>query len=246
MPQAMNFTEYFKEEKDVWVQNVSRCQVSVMFDLAPGRSESYLFVPNTDPVNLSQSFPFQAIKASMDLRRMLIRVPAALRLMTDADAKGYYERQAKDSGLKDADTAMMQAEERRAAVHSRQPLPNAPDPIKLHEVVSDGQHLGEKKIVRSNLDPVTAEDEINPRVLNLCLQVHPQVPDQEKMSAQTMIAEIEGIPDLKLVDWEYFLAHGFYKSVRNMAKQRIAKMIEAEAEEEKSATTKKAGKKAGG
>jgi len=215
-----------------------------MFDLGPGRSESYLFVPNTDPVNLSQGFPFQAIKTSMDLRRMLIRVPPALKLMTEDEAKAYYERQASDNGLKDVSIAMSQAEERRAIIHSRQPLPDAPDPIKLHDVVSDGQHLGEKKIVRSTLGSVSQEDEINPRILNLCLQVHPQVPDQEKMSAQTMIAEIAAIPSLKLLDWEYLNSHGFYKSVRNMAKQQIARLIEADSEVEK--PTKKTNKKAGG
>lgn len=222
MPQIKNYTEYFKEEKDVLVMNCSNCQVSVTFDVG-GRSENYLFTNSKDPVNLTRWIPFAAIKASMDFRKMLNRVPAALRLLDENEYKMYYERQAQQYGLNSADDAMDRAEQKRIAAQNHQPLPDAPDPIKLHEVVQDGQHLGEKKIVRP-IETVSVDEEINPRIQNLCLQVHTSIPEAQKMTAAQMLSELDTISGLTLVDYEYIQSHGYYKSIKNLARKKIAEL----------------------
>lgn len=247
MGHIINFTDFFKEEKDIYVQNVSNCQVSVSFEVAPGRSESYLFTNSKDPVNLTRFIPFHAIKSSMDLRRMLNRVPPALQLLTETEHDAYYSKSARDQGLKSADEAMAKAEARRMAVQNHQPLPDAPDPIKIHEVVEDGQRLGEKKLVKSTAASVSEADEINPRVLNLCLQVHPSIPDQQKMTAQQMLAELDTMDSLAMLDWEYLQSHGYYKSVRNLARKKVAELASASVEpdeEEEVKPVKKAKKQA--
>ena len=202
--QITNFTEFFKVERDIYVSNISNCQVSVTFEVSPGHSENYLFTNSKDPVNLTRHIPFHAIKSSMDLRRMLNRIPPALTLLTDEEFNNYYTKQVKTHGFKSVDEAIDKAEQRRAAIHNRTTLPDAPDPIKLHDVVEDGKHLGEHKVVRSNLGEVSEAEEINPRVLNLCLQIHPSIPDQQKMSAQQMLSELDVLDNLSLSYWEYF------------------------------------------
>jgi len=138
MTKIINFTEFFKEERDIYVQNVSNCQVTVNFEVAPGRAESHLFTNTRDPVNLTRYIPFNAIKSSIDLRKMVTRTPSALRLLDEEEFKLYYAKAAKAKGLDSPDDAIEEAEARAQAVRNHTPLPNAPDPIKLHEVVEDG------------------------------------------------------------------------------------------------------------
>jgi hypothetical protein len=230
MSQIQNYTEFFKEERDIYIQNISGCQVSVTFQTGPGQFESYLFPNTKDPVNLTRFVPFQAVKNSHDLRKLLNRVPPALLILSETEFNAYFSHQATKSGVT-VDQALEAAEQRRSAVQNHTPLADAPDPIKLHEVVEDGKHLGERKIVRS-LETVSAEEEINPRVLNLCLQVNPALTDQQKMTAAQLLSELDVMGDLTLIDWEYVRSHGFYKSVKNLAKKKADELALASSEPE--------------
>lgn len=221
-----NFTEFFKEEKDIYVQNISNCQVSLFFDLGGGRFEPFLFTNSKDPVNLTRYVPFAAIKNSMELRKMVNRSPPALQLLTEQEYRMFFERKAQQLGLDSLDEAIDRAEAQRNAIQNHQPLPNAPDPIKLHEVVEDGKRLGEKKIVQP-LEQVAETEAINPKVLNLCLQVHPSVPDQQKMTAAQLLTELDLVGSLGLGDWEYIQSHGYYKSVKNLARKKVQELAAA-------------------
>ncbi len=227
-----NFTEYFKVEKDVYVQNVSNCQVSVTFEVGPGHSESYLFTNSKDPVNLTRTIPYSAIKSSMDLRKMLNRVPPALKLLNDDDFQAYYKKQAVSGGLASVDEAMEKAEARRTSAQNHTPLSDA--------IAEEKAKEEDKKA------PVilSEQEEINARVLHLCLQVHPSVPDQSKMSAQQLLSELDGLGSLALTDWEYIQSHGFYKSVKNQAKKMVAQLATAELDEEPVKKPAKKGKAA--
>jgi hypothetical protein len=66
--EVTSYTQYFREEKEIYVQNVSNAQVSVAFEVATGHVESLLFPNKRDPLNLTQYFPFGVIKNSMDFR----------------------------------------------------------------------------------------------------------------------------------------------------------------------------------
>lgn len=226
-----NFTDYFKEERDIYISNISNCQVSVSFEVGPGHTESFLFTQHPDPVNITRYIPFQAVKSSMDLRKMLNRQPPALKLMSEDEYGDYYQKMAVRNGLPTAAEALDLAEKRQTAARNHQPLPDAPEPVKLHDVIEDGQRLGEKKLVRS-LDQTYESEEINARVLHLCLQVHPQLDDQRKMSAQQFISELDTVSGLTLLDWEYIQSHGFYKSVKALARKRVSELVNSSSEEE--------------
>src|SRR5271166_3356217 len=122
MAQVINFTNFFAKERDIYVSNCSNCQVSVQFDVGPGHTESYLFVNTKDPVNLTQKIPFHAIKSSMDFRRMLNRVPAALHLLTDEEYEAFYNKSAKTLGLPSVEAAIQRAEEKRVSIQNHTPL----------------------------------------------------------------------------------------------------------------------------
>jgi hypothetical protein len=230
---SVDFLNYFKEEKPVFVQNLSNCQVSVTFDLGSGRVESVLFPNVKDPIDLTQQIPFQAIKNSIDFRKMLNRKPLTLRLLTDEEYQAHYNRLAKNHGIS-FDQALEKADDRRRSIQTHQKLKDAPTKhLKVSDKHDDGE--GEDGIE-------TEQDVINPKVLHLCLQVHPSVPDQQKLSAQTMLGELDVLGDLTPADWMYVQTNGYYKSVKNLAKKQLAHLVEETEVVEKPAPVKKAKK----
>lgn len=226
MSQIINFTEYFRAERDVYIQNISNCQVSVNFEVGPGHSESYLFTNSKDPVNLTRAIPYAAIKNSMDFRKMLNRVPPALKLMDDTEFNGYYKKQAVSNGLDSVEEAMNKAEAKRASAQNHTPLSDAIAAEKEQDEKDEGVNTKKAALM------IAEADEINSRVLHLCLQVHPSVPDQSKMSAQQLLADLDGITGLRLSDWEYVQSHGFYKSVKNLAKKMVAELAAADVDDD--------------
>lgn len=231
--QNVNYTKFFATEKDVFVQNVSSAQVSVMFDTGTG-VESYLFSPAKDPVCITQRFPFDVVKKSLDFRKMLSRRPAALALLDEEEYRRYYEAKANSLNLKkpgpkgvpvpDVDAAIAAADEAAQRVLRREPLPAAKPVDPIHEVE---ELPGGKKVARST--EMVTEDIIDPRVQHLCNQVKAELTDQEKLPANQFLAELQQIEgNLKMDDWEYIRAHGMYKSVKNYAKKKVADLASAE------------------
>jgi hypothetical protein len=234
-----NFTEYFKEERDVYVQNMASAQVSVEFPINNNRTEGFTFPHSRDPVNLTQHIPFDAIKSSMDFRKMLSRRPPALQLLSQEEYEAYFSKRAKSKnmmdseGKPDVDAAIDESEERRRRTADRtlrEPVSgNAPQPI--HEVTEKGTGPGGAKFFgeRERVSPseMVSEDEIiNPRVLHLCNQVKAEIEEEERMPARELLEALEDIPDMKLDDLEHIRAHGYYKSVKKWAKQRTAELIQ--------------------
>jgi len=240
MARIRNYTDFFKEEKEIYVQNVTgQHQVSVMFQISPGVTESYLFVKSPDPVNITQKIPFAAIKSSMDFRRMLERRPPALQLLTEEEFKAYYANKARSMNRlpktaevtqEAIDGAIDHAMTNQEAIRNHIPLKDAPEPKPIHEVVSDGTRFGERKIVKPLDGGISADDIIHPTVQHLCLQVSHNVLDAEKMPASQLLSELENLaPLLKIDDFEYIRAHGWYQTVRNWAKEQIRQKAEEEA-----------------
>ena len=237
-----SYTQFFREEREIYVQNVSNAQVSVTFETGPGRMDSYLFPNRRDPINLSQQFPFAVIKGSMDFRKMLTRRPAVLVIIDEKEFNRYYERKAEADGLytinekgkrvPDVRAALDKIEEERNRFNAKLPLPDARVPEPLHDVVEDDPHFGGKKTVQSRTS-MQVDDVINPRVLHLCNQVNTMLSDQEKMPANQLLGELKDLSgDLKIDDYEYIRAHGWYQSVKKWAKAEIARLASEQGEKE--------------
>lgn len=249
-----NFTNAFREEKDIYVQNLANAQVSCEFPLGEGRVEGFTFPDNRDPINLTQHIPFGAIKSSMDFRKMLSRRPPALQLLSQEEYESYFAKRAKSRNLltpegePDVDAAIDASEEKRRRIadrNMREPVADKrPDPI--HEVVERGTgpggaaRFGERQRVAH--DDIVGEDEIiNPKVLHYCNQVKAELADEEKMSAQELLENLQDIPRLSMDDLEHVRAHGFYKTVKKWAKNEMSRMIQAEEAEDESSEEAAAG-----
>lgn len=249
-----NFTEYFKIERDVYVQNISNAQLSLEFNMGEGRVEGFTIPASRDPINLTQHIPFQAIKNSMDFRKLLSRRPPVLTLLDQKEYEAYFAKKAKarnmltPEGDPDVDAAIDASEERRRRTsdkHMRETITDhTPDPI--HEVVEKGTgpggaaRFGERQ--RVSPSEMVAEDEvINPRVLHLCNQVKAEVEDHERMPASELLEALQEIPSLRLDDYEHIRAHGYYKSVKKWAKMETSRLIqeqeEADADDDEEAAT---------
>jgi hypothetical protein len=254
MPSVRNFTEYFKDDRDVFVQNISNAQVSCEFPIGNNQTEGFLFPPSRDPINLTQHIPFDAIKRSLDFRKHLGRRPPVLQLLTEEEYDGYFAKSAKSRGMTDAkgepdvDAAIDAAEERRMRRAGRDTrefvTDRAPDPI--HTVIESGSGpggvpmgLGERQRV-APIETVTEDEIINPRVLHLCNQVKAEIPEEERMPAAELLQGLQDLPSLRLDDYEYIRAHAFYKTVKKWARQEASRLVvaheDAEEAEEAAAT----------
>jgi hypothetical protein len=234
VPQAKtitNWTEYFKDEKDIYVQNVANAQISLSFETSPGNIQGFLVPHTRDPFNLTQHIPFDAVKKSADFRRMLNRRPPALVLFDEEEYLGYYAKKAQPNG-QTTEEAIDAAERRRQSIQNKTAVKDVPNPTPIHTVISDGQRLGEHKVVTSN--SVGSEDEvIHPKVLHLCHQVNPvAIPDDnQKMKAHELLEELQTLEgELKLDDFEYIRAHAHWKTVKNWAKTKVAALASADGE----------------
>lgn len=233
MSQIKSFTDYFKEERDIYVQNISSYNISINFDAGGGQFMSHTFMPTRDPVNLTVYIPFKSIANSNEFRRMVNRQPKVLQLLTHDEYVQYYERQAASKNLRSVEEAIMQAQQRAEDRGFTAP-PREED--------SAEEQQESKRDTKGNY--LSEEEVIHPRILNLCLQVHPSVPENQKMPASDVLAELDLLSDqLKFDDWEYVYSHGYYKSVKNFAKQRRdAASASPEPDKTKAASSKPATK----
>lgn len=232
-----NYTEFFKEEKDIYVQNVANAQVSIEFNLGNGQLEGYTFPPTRDPVNLTQEIPFNVIKQSMDFRKMLARRPPALQMLSAEEYEAYFTKKAHQRGLKSVDEAIEEAAERRMNLKDRSRKTTEATPEPIHEVTEQGSGpggmpmFGEKQRVTSTA-PVSEEEVLNPKVLHYCNQVKAELEENERMPAQELLESLQSIPNMKLDDYEYIRAHGYYRTVKKWAKNEMAALMTAEEEAE--------------
>jgi len=219
-----NWTDFFKTERDIYVQNIANAQISLSFEISPGNIQSFIVPHTRDPFNLTQHIPFSAIKSSADFRKMLNRRPAALQVMTEEEFRAYYQRKAQNTGKSTWEAAVDAAEERRQGMQNRQDKIEIPKPAPIHEVVEDDGHLGGKKEVKA-FQVITEQEAVNPKVLHLCLQVNHQIADNEKMKAHALLEEFQMMEEgLKLDDFEYIQSHGYWKTVKNWAKAKVAEL----------------------
>lgn len=240
-----NFTEYFKDERDVFIQNISNAQLSLEFDMGNNRVEGFTVPPTRDPINLTQHIPFIAIKNSMGFRKMISRRPPVLNLLDDDEYSAFYAKKAKslnlftNENLPDVEAAIDVAEDKRRRVADktlREPVADStPDPI--HQVIERGtgpggaKHFGEKERV-SPMQIITEDEIINPRVLHLCNQVKSDIPEEERMPAKELLEALEDVPNLTLDDFEHIRSHGFYKTIKKWAKAKASELMQAQEEAE--------------
>jgi hypothetical protein len=218
-PAITNFTKFFLQPSDIYVQNISSTQVAMQFDMGNGQMMPFILPPKRDPVNLTQHVPWDAVARSMDFRKLLNRRPPVLQLITEEAFNTFYEKRRAQQNLPSREAAIAQADEERQKIE-RRVLDSSDEarPTKAEMVrPTEGNRT------------VTEDELIHPRVLHLMAQVGPDVPDKDKMPARQMLEELQGISDqLKVDDLEMIRSKGFWKGVKTWAREEISHRIEAE------------------
>ena len=206
-----NFTKYFSEEREVYVQNMGSTQISLTFPVGPG-DQAHVIIPRTrKPFNLTQHVPYDAIKRGMDFRKIINRRPPVLRLIEEEEFVGYYEKLAK-----------------RNATSFEQELSQAQD---LQDVLMNKPRLASDRLQREMQDKLEEKMEelekpveINSRVVGLCARADK---DQgvARISAGDFIDDLESMAsELTVDDWEFIMSKGVYKTVKNYAAQMVEEL----------------------
>ncbi len=215
-PIITNFTHYFSgEERDVYIQNISNNQISIQFEVGPGRYESVLVPRSRRPLNLTQHIPFDAIKRSTDIRKLVNRRPPVLQLMTAEEYNKFYEDMAKSMGTT-IDQEVEKSLELQAALMDRR----VPEVEKGKETKS----IDELEQERNDDPEAAAEMQPIPRVIGLCAQVGPDVPQTDKPQVAEMMSELETLEgEMRPTDFEYLASKGHYKAIKKWAMARLEK-----------------------
>lgn len=221
----VNFTEFFREEKDVWVQNIGRNLISLEFDSGNGNKIGKLIPRVSDPINLSREVPWDAIKNSADFRKQVMRNPKIMKLLTAQEAEEWFARKAasnkkhvidQSTGQKIPDVGWAMADAERRINKQINPVEN-PDPIVTtdgRQMTVDGLHNGPRGTASSReLDDIERgvgpgaaanigkdghlelREVVNPRVLHLCQQVSYELSPAERMPARELLDELQSMED---------------------------------------------------
>lgn len=252
----VNFTEYFKEEKDVWVRNIGNTQISLEFDAGNGNKIGECLPRVGDPTNLSQRVPWDAIKNSPQFRNMVNRSPRIMVLMLPDQAMEFFRKKAERNGRFIKDTAsgqkipdvrgmMEEAEQRRKKkltpppkettsardLQSQEPaVRNFDKPATAQEL--DAIERGVGPGMAANLGPdgnVRIDDVVNGRVMYLCNQVSYELPPEARMPAKELLEELDDIRDqLTMEDYNHIMSFGGWPTVKAWARQGAADLAARE------------------
>jgi hypothetical protein len=197
-----NFMEFFKNEREIYVQNVSPGQVSLQFGKGDN-SMSFTMPRKKDPLILTNHIPFKDIQASTDFRKLLNRQPAVIRVLEDKEFQKYYADKAKAEKTS-VDQAIIKAEQDRAEARKQVAAPVTTAPKEVEETTEE---------------TVNAEEAVHPRVIHTCHQASDAIPVADRMKPSDLLNELKTISDeFTHDDYEYILANTKVKTVHTWAK----------------------------
>lgn len=205
-----DFSEYFKEEKSIYVQNVSNTLVSMEFKTAGGTISS-ITIPNTPkPFCITDYVSFDQLKASFDLRRLVNREPRALRLMSKEEYVKYYECMAEMN-----ETSLEEELDKARIAHA-----GIVDRNKLYPT-SPKDKTPTKTTSPVPVEKVEVEEQPSPQVVGLCARVSNEVDEDERMGESDFLERLMSLPELREVDLDYLQGHGNYKKVKTWAAKKL-------------------------
>ena len=208
-----NFTQYFAEEPEIIVQNISGTVVSLTFFEPNSNREEHIRVENNrHPIVLTEQFPKSWIVNSPSFLKMLNHKPfPKLQLLTRTDYDGLLEKIAQQTKKSVAQVASKLRDEVAQA--------QDPQPI-VKQATPDLDTLDEQQ---KHLDIPGESNEVSSRVLQLSTQCATDLPEDKRLSAEAMLDELILLPPLSIVDLNY-LATNPWKSVRTWAQQKLMEL----------------------
>lgn len=212
----MNFTKYFDQERDVYIQNVGNTQIALTFTTGPGNEVSHIIPKTRKPYNLTQFIPFSAIKNSVDFRSLMNRRPPIIRLMTEEEYIAYYENVAGQNNSSFDDEVGKVIDTVKGITERRPEL-----------LVREMEALKQEKEEALSKPPETHQ-----RVIGLCVEADKEM-GTNRLSAGDFIEELEAISgELSIEDWEFVQSKGVYKTVKDFATKRLSSLTTSSDEDE--------------
>lgn len=206
--QIVSWTEFFKEEKDVYVVNVSGSNVSMTVNIGPDVKESISIKNNRKPINLTNKVSFQSLKNCSDLRTLVQRNPPALKVIDEEEYRKYFEKAA----------VINKTSIEQEIIRSN--MVNDHINSKIPDVEESPKSIAEQREMRAGEGD--GEDSIHPRIIGLCNQVAPHLDKKDKMPASDLLDSLQGIePELNPNDFEYINGKGYYKVVKRWAASKM-------------------------
>lgn len=201
-----SFTDYFREERDVYVQNLSNTQVSLQFGEMPNISS--VLIPETrKPYNLSQHVPFRDLKNSVDLRKMINRRPPTLVLMDEQEFEKFYKDLAVRNGTT-MDEEISTAYEQQIRLMSRT-VRNEDEKAKSKKQDEEIEEKAEKK----GVDPTP-----NPKIVGMCVE--------GSGSSADIIDKLKMMEDdLSITDLEYMHNNMTIKTVKKWVDKKLSEAV---------------------
>jgi len=203
-----NFTKYFSEEREVYVQNLGSTQISLSFTSGVGDTVHVVIPKSRKPLNLTQMAPFESIKKSMDFRKIINRRPPVLRLMDESEYLAYYENLAKQNRT-------TVEEELNFSLEHQYNLMNKP--VISSEVLK--REMEQK--FEDKIEELEKPAELHPKIVGLCAMADKEQ-GESRLSANDFMEDLEALSsELTLDDWEFISTKGVYKVVKNYAAKKL-------------------------
>ena len=202
-----NFTKYFAEEREVYVQNMGSTQISLSFPSSTGL-DTHVTIPRTrKPYNLTQHVPFSAIKASIDFRKIINRHPPILRLLTEEEFFEYYEKRALAN---------------RTSIEEEISVAQAMQDTLMNKrtIASEALAREMEAKLEDKMEELESAPEPHPRAIGLCAEADKEY--HPRISAPDFLEELESLEDqLTVEDWEFISTKGVYKLVKKHAQDKL-------------------------
>lgn len=233
--QVTNWTEFFKVERDIYVQNISATQISMEFREPSGEPVPVLIKNTRDPVNLTDLVPYSLIKANTKFRTLINRRPPVAILLSEEEYIAYYEKKAELEG--DSDVSDVMARSAHAATTRDSQTPSMLDPVTPLRTEGMGANERARTLREAARGELPAEfqneeDTINPRLLHIRQMVTKQGNETDadimgRFPPQRCMNEIQGLGELSADDYNFILASVPYKTIRKWAQGELQRLTGA-------------------
>lgn len=209
----MNFTQFFKTEQELYVQNISNGQVSLQFG-SGDEAVAFKLARRRDPIVLTNHVPFSLVAKSMDFRKLCTK--GRIKLLTEAEYLAHFEGKAKKNRIS-LDAAIEHAESEHTLARS---IPMTPATTAVTST-SDSEEEGEQQ--------PSDESAVHPRVIHLCHQLSTQIPASDRMKPTDVLQQLKDLAEeFTPLEYEYILGASANQTIKKWATSQQAALHAAE------------------
>ena len=193
-----NFYDFFSVPKAVYVQNISNPIgiLSLEFPKRNGQYISFKVPANRNPINLTNTVPFESIRESESLMRFLQPTPYGppkLQLLTDDEYNAFYEAQQK---ILDTEADTLKETAQLAA-------------MQINTSYDMRERVVPETATRVDFDKMAVEPQVNPKVLSTCQMLNPDTNENPTPLSAREALDIFNSLSLTMIDYEYIIGHTY-------------------------------------